>query len=73
MNFPLSVSPSKEMGDRTRQRKKSPTSAGIEPLTFGFDRPIFFFTSCDLPFPYKGYGLVGIHGLIHLRSSILCP
>ena len=40
MNFLLSVSPSKEMGNRTRQRKKSLTSAGIEPTTSGFDRPL---------------------------------
>ena len=30
MNFPLGVSPSKEMGDRTRQRKQSSISTGIE-------------------------------------------
>ena len=42
MNFPLSVSPSKEMGDRMRQRKTSPTSAGIEPTTSGFDRPLLY-------------------------------
>ena len=29
MNFLLSVSPSKEMGDRKRQRKKRMTSAGF--------------------------------------------
>ena len=40
LNFPLSVSPSKEMEDHTRQRKESPTSAGIEPRTSGFDRPL---------------------------------
>ena len=38
----LSVSPSKEMGDRTRQRKKSPTSAGIEFTPSGFDRPLLY-------------------------------
>ena len=37
LNFPLSVSASKEMGDHTRQKKESPTSAGIEPTTFGLD------------------------------------
>ena len=42
MNFPLSVSPSKEMGDRTRQRKKSPTSPGIEPTISGFDRSLLY-------------------------------
>ena len=36
MNFPLSVIPSKEMGDHTRQ-KKTLTLAGIEPTTSGFD------------------------------------
>ena len=40
--FPQSVSPRKEMGDRTRQRKKSLTSAGIEPTTSGFDRPLLY-------------------------------
>ena len=35
MNFLLSISPSKEMGDRTRQIKKSLTSAGI-------DRPLLY-------------------------------
>ena len=33
-NVPVSVSPSKEIGDSTRQRKNSPTSAGIEPTIF---------------------------------------
>ena len=42
MNFPQSVSPSKEMGDRTRQRKRSLTSAGIEPTTSEFDRPLLY-------------------------------
>ena len=42
MNFPLSVSASKEMGDRTRARKKSPTSEGIEPRTSGFDQPLLY-------------------------------
>ena len=36
------ISPSKEMGDRTRQRKKSPTSAGIEHTTTGFDRRLLY-------------------------------
>ena len=35
----LSVSPSKEMGNRTRQRKKM-ISAGITPTTSGFDCPL---------------------------------
>ena len=44
MNFPLSVSPGKEMGDSTRQRKKSPTLAviprgggggGVTPINLG--------------------------------------
>ena len=38
----LNVSPSKKMGDPTRQRKKSPTSAGVEPTTSGFDRPLLY-------------------------------
>ena len=38
INFLLSVSPSKEMGECMRQRKKSLTSAGIEPTTSGFDQ-----------------------------------
>ena len=42
MNFALSVRPSEEMGDCTRQRKNDPTSAGIEPTIFGFDRPLLF-------------------------------
>ena len=42
MNFPLSVGASKEMRDHRGQRKKSPTSAGIEPTTSGFDRPLFY-------------------------------
>ena len=42
MNFPLNVSPSKEMGDRTRQRKKFTTSAGIEPMISGDDRPLLY-------------------------------
>ena len=42
MNFPLSVGPSTEMGDHTRQREKSPTSAGIEPTTSEFDRPSLY-------------------------------
>ena len=42
MNFPLSVSPSKEMGDPTRQQTKSPTSAGVEPTTSGLDRPLLY-------------------------------
>ena len=42
MNFPLNVSPSKEMGDRRGQRKKFPTSAGIEPTISGFDRPLLY-------------------------------
>ena len=37
MNFPVSISPSKKMGDHTRQRKKSLTSVGIEPLASRFD------------------------------------
>ena len=37
MNFLLSISPSKEMGDQTRQRKKHSTLAGIELTTSGFD------------------------------------
>lgn len=28
------------MGDQTRQRKKSSTSAGIKPTTSGFDQPL---------------------------------
>ena len=39
MNFPLSVSPSKEMEDRKSKRKRSLTSAGIETTTSRFDRP----------------------------------
>ena len=31
MNFPITVSPSKEIGDSAIQRKKSPNSAGIKP------------------------------------------
>ena len=42
MDFPLSVRPSEEMGDRTRQRNKSLTSAGIEPTTSRFDRPSLY-------------------------------
>ena len=42
MNLPLSISPSKEMGDRTRQRKKSLNLAGIEPPTSGFDCRLFY-------------------------------
>ena len=41
MDFPLSVRPSKEMGDRARQRKKYLTSTGIEPTTSGFDRHVW--------------------------------
>ena len=37
MNFPLSISPRKEMGDSTEQTKQSLTSVGNEPLIFGFD------------------------------------
>ena len=36
VNFPLRVSFSKEMGDRTRQRKS------IEPTSSGFDGPLFY-------------------------------
>ena len=36
------VGPSKKMGDRTRQRKKSLTSVGIEPTTSGLDRPLLY-------------------------------
>ena len=54
MNFPLSVSPSmKEMGHHTRQRKKSPTSAGTEPhdltpftLGLGVAESFDFFPVC---------------------------
>ena len=42
MNFPLSLSPSKEMGDSTGQRKKSLTSEGAEPTSSGFDRPLLY-------------------------------
>ena len=42
MNSPLSASPGKEIGDRTRQRKKSSTSAGIERTPSGFDRPLLY-------------------------------
>ena len=42
LNFLLSVSPSKEIRDHARQRKQSPTSAGIEPSTSGFDRPLLY-------------------------------
>ena len=42
INFPLTVSPGKEMGHLTRQRKKSPTSARIERTNFGFDRPLLY-------------------------------
>ena len=42
MNFPLSVSRSKKMGDSVRQRKKCPTLAGNEPSTCGFDRPLLY-------------------------------
>ena len=41
MNFPLSVSPSKEMGD-PQGKKKSQTSAGNEPTTSEFDRPLLY-------------------------------
>ena len=37
MNFPLNASPSKEMANRMRHRKKSLTLAGIKPTTYGFD------------------------------------
>ena len=43
MKFLLSISSSKEMGDGTRQRKNSPTTAGIEPRPPDldeFDRPL---------------------------------
>ena len=36
----MSLSPSKEMGDSTGQRKKSPTSVGFGPTTTGFDRSL---------------------------------
>ena len=42
MNFPLSVSPSKEMGDHTRKSKTFPTSVGLEQTTSRFDRPLFY-------------------------------
>ena len=42
MKFLLSVSSSKEMGDHTRQRKQSLTSAGIQPTASGFDRPLLY-------------------------------
>ena len=47
MNFPLSLSPRKEMGGNTGQRKKSLTSAGIEPTTSVFDRPLHYRLSCE--------------------------
>ena len=47
MNFPLSVSPRKEMGDSTSQRKKSPIAAAIKPTTSGFDRPLLYRLSYD--------------------------
>ena len=39
INFLSNVSPSKEMGDGTRQRKKYPTSARIEHMN---DRPLLY-------------------------------
>ena len=43
MNFPLGVSPSKEMGDRSQKvKKKSPTSVGIEHTISVFDRPLLY-------------------------------
>ena len=42
MIFPLCVSPGKEMGGCTRQRKKSPTLAGVEPTTSRFDHRLLY-------------------------------
>ena len=42
MEIPLSVSPGKEMGDHTRQRKKSPNSAEIEHTASRFDHPLLY-------------------------------
>ena len=42
MKFLVRVSSSKEMEDCSRQRRKSLTSAGIEPTTSGFDRPLLY-------------------------------
>ena len=42
MNFPLSVSSGKEIEDHTCQGKKYLISAGLEPKTTGFDRPLLY-------------------------------
>ena len=41
MNFPLSISPSKEMGDRMRQRKRSDSRQGQ--TFFSFTCVVFHF------------------------------
>ena len=43
----LRVSPSKEMGDRKGQRKKSLTSARIEPTASGFDPLLLYQLICE--------------------------
>ena len=53
MNFSLSISPSKEMIDRT-----SLTSAGIEPTNRGFDQPLL----CRLSYEARQEQLVGDYG-----------
>ena len=45
MNFPLSISPSKEMGNSMEQRKTSLISGRVEPSTNGFDRPLVYWLS----------------------------
>ena len=47
MEFPLSVSPGKEMGDHTRQRKNSPNSAEIEHTTSRFEHLLLYRLSCE--------------------------
>ena len=42
MKIILGVGPSKEKGPRSRQRKKSLTSEGIEPMTYGLDHPMLY-------------------------------
>ena len=54
----LSISPSKEMGDCTRQRKRSHTSVGIKLTTTVFDRPLL----CQLCPKARWEQVVGDYG-----------
>ena len=60
------------MGDRTRQRKKSPTSAGIEPKTSGFDRPLLYRQSYEARQEHVVSDYSGNCGNVNVKGTNEC-